>query len=284
MMNLASKILGLGCGAIGANDCTEDTAAHVVAIALEAGVRLFDAAPSYGYAEERLGRYLKPRRKEIWLSTKLGYGVPGVDEWTGPCITAGIELALRRLHTDYLDIALLHSCSREVLLRDDIRWAFERAKREGKVRFYGYSGEGSALQAALSVPEFDVLMASLNLCDQRSIDEVLPQLRGRLFLAKRPLANAPWRYPERPVGHYVETYWERWQAMALPDFGLDPSELALRFSAWHTGVANIVIGTANPSHLLQAVEWVSHGPLPGEVTSIIRTTFRNHDTHWTGQI
>jgi aryl-alcohol dehydrogenase-like predicted oxidoreductase len=84
-------------------------------LAVDAGVNLFDTAPSYGISEERLGRHLAGRRKEVVLSTKLGYGVPGIADWIGACITAGVEQALRLLRTDYLDIAHFHSCPRAVL-------------------------------------------------------------------------------------------------------------------------------------------------------------------------
>ena len=41
------------------------------------------------------------------ISTKLGDGVDGVEDWTGPCITGGVEQALRILRTDRIDIAHL---------------------------------------------------------------------------------------------------------------------------------------------------------------------------------
>lgn len=283
-MSPIGKTLGLGCGALGNAALADAQAADLLACALDLGVRLFDAAPSYGNAEERLGRLLPARRHEVVLSTKLGYGVPGQADWTGPCISAGIDQALARLRTDHLDIALLHSCPRESLWRDDIREALARAKRAGKLRLYGYSGEGEALAAALEIPEFDVVMASLNLCDQRVIDDSLPRLRGRRFLAKRPLANAPWAYAARPVGAYVEPYWERWQAMNLPDFGIAPAELATRFAAWQPGVEAIVLGTAQPAHLREVARWIAAGPLSPEVVDALRQAFQAHGRDWGGQV
>ena len=44
------------------------------------------------------------------VSTKVGYGVEGEADWTGGCVRRGIDEALRRLRTDFIDVVLLHSC------------------------------------------------------------------------------------------------------------------------------------------------------------------------------
>jgi hypothetical protein len=54
------------------------------------------------------------------LSTKVGYGIPGLADWTGPCIATGGDAALARLATDRLDVVHLHSCPREVLERGEV--------------------------------------------------------------------------------------------------------------------------------------------------------------------
>src|SRR5262245_45771224 len=97
--------LGLGAGQLGDARLPEDEAAALLHGALDAGIFLIDTAPSYGLSEERIGRHLGARRRQAVISTKLGYGVPGVPDWTGPCITAGVEQALRVLRTEVIDIA-----------------------------------------------------------------------------------------------------------------------------------------------------------------------------------
>jgi len=231
-----------------------------------------------------LGRWLRPRRDAFMLSTKLGYGVPGMEDWTGPCIAAGVDLALRRLQTDRIEIAHLHSCPVDILRREDVLRALEDARRAGKIRAAAYSGEGEALRYAVDSGRFDGCMASLNLFDQRVIDEVLPRLGGRGFIAKRPLANAPWRFTNHPRGHYCENYWLRWRAMRLPDPGMPWGELAIRFAVWNPGVTSAVVGTAHPDHLRESLIWAARGPLPEGLVTVIRTAFLRHDQGWTGQI
>ena len=281
---LSLSALGLGAGQLGDARLVEDEVAALIGAALDAGITLVDTAPSYGLSEQRLGRHLGARRDGVVLSTKLGYGVEGVPDWTGPCITAGVERALRVLRTDRLDIAHLHSCPWQVLAADEVIAALVAAREAGKVRAIAYSGENEDLAYALGRPEFDGYMASLNLFDQRVVAEALPRLGGRGFIAKRPVANHPWRFPAQPVGDYAEAYWLRWQAMALDADGLPWGELALRFALSIPGVSGAIVGTSRVEHLRQAVEWAGRGALPAAVVARWQARFQACDDGWTGQI
>ncbi|WP_225414506.1 aldo/keto reductase [Stigmatella hybrida] len=86
--------LGFGAGPVGSETLSDTEAEALLHGVLDAGINLLDTAPSYGRSEERIGRVLASRRREAVVSTKCGYGVPGVEDWTGPCITLGIERAL----------------------------------------------------------------------------------------------------------------------------------------------------------------------------------------------
>jgi aryl-alcohol dehydrogenase-like predicted oxidoreductase len=281
---LTVSALGLGAGQLGDARLGDAEVAGLIATALDGGITLIDTAPSYGLSEQRLGRHLGARRDTVVLSTKLGYGVEGIPDWTGRCITAGVEQALRVLRTDRIDIAHLHSCPWQVLAADEVIAALVAAREAGKVRAIAYSGENEDLAYALGRPEFDGFMASLNLFDQRVIDEALPRLDGRGFLAKRPVANHPWRFAERPVGDYCEPYWARWQAMGLDAGALAWGELALRFSLSVPGVASAIVGTGQAAHLRDAIAWAGNGPLPAASTARWRQAFQAHDRGWTGQI
>lgn len=281
---LTVSALGLGAAQVGNPLLSEADAAALLAATVDAGINLIDTAPSYGLSEQRIGRYLASRREQIVLSTKLGYGVEGIEDWTGPCITAGVEQALRVLRTDRIDIAHLHSCPRATLERGEVVDALERAKRSGKIRAMAYSGENEDLAFAVSMQRFDGFMASLNICDQRIIDETLPGLDGRGFIAKRPSANHPWRFQQRPVGEYCEQYWLRWQAMQASSQGLDWGELAIRFALSIPGVASAIVGTGSLLHLQQNLDWAAAGPLDAASIAELRASFILRDDQWTGQI
>ena len=280
--------LGLGAAQIGDPKLDDAEVGRMLHAAVDAGVNFFDTAPSYGISENRLGRHishhLAHRRAEVVLSTKLGYGVPGVPDWTGPCITAGVDQALRLLQTDYLDIAHFHSCPRSVLEQGDVIDALEAAKRAGKVRAMAYSGENDDLDYAIACGRFDGFMASLNICDQRIISSQLPALQGKGFIAKRAVANHPWRFTERPLGDYCEEYWLRWQAMGLDNRGLEWGEISLRFALATERVTGAVVGTSKVAHLMHSLEWAAKGPLDAEWVQELRSAFAAHDQGWTGQI
>jgi len=283
---LEVPVLGLGAGQLGDARLDEAAAGRLLDAALDLGVTLIDTARSYGLSEERIGRHLAHRRSQFVLTTKVGYGVDGEADWTAGCVRRGIDEALGRLRTEIIDVVLLHSCGPGPLQDEGIHGALEEARRAGKVRAVGYSGEGEPLALALASERFGVVECSVNLCDQRGLDEALPRAAGAGLgiIAKRPLANAPWLHPARPVGQDVETYWERWQALGLDPAGLPWDELALRFAAFAPGVSCAIVGTTRPEHLRRNVEAVRRGPLPAALQEALRAAFRAHDQGWVGKI
>jgi aryl-alcohol dehydrogenase-like predicted oxidoreductase len=278
--------LGFGAGHIGAPALSEDHVGSLLNRAVDLGVTLMDTARGYGLSEQRVGRHLAHRRQEIVLSTKVGYGIPGHADWTHDCILAGVDAALQLLRTDYLDIVHLHSCPLETLQRGDVIQALHKARDQGKLRVAAYSGENAELQWAIDSGHFGSVECSVNLFDQRCLDHALPaaQARGMGVIAKRPVANAPWRFAEQPHGDYCEPYWLRWKAMEPDPQGLPWSELALRFAVHLPGVSSAIAGTASMAHLLHNVEQAGKGPLPAAQYQQLRALFQQHDNGWTGQI
>jgi aryl-alcohol dehydrogenase-like predicted oxidoreductase len=276
--------LGLGAIQIGHASLPESTAHEVLDTAIDLGINLIDTAPSYGVSEQRIGQYLSGRRDQFVLSTKLGYGVEGIADWTGACITAGVEQALRKLKTDRIDIAHLHSCPAATLERSDVVDALEKAKQAGKIIAIAYSGDNEDLGYAIEMNRFDGFMASLNICDQRMLDSQLEGMQGKGLIIKRPTANHPWRFDSVPTGDYCEVYWHRWKAMNPPNFDMEWGELSLRFSLSFSGVASAVVGTSSIYHLKQNVEWASKGALDESQVLQLRESFNVHNKNWRGEI
>ena len=162
-----------------------------------------------------------------------------------------MEAALQRMRTDRIDIMHLHSCPREVLERGEVIEALEGAVKAGKVRCAAYSGENEALAWATMSGRFGSFQTSVNICDQRSVRDILPAALARRpglgIIAKRPMANGFWRFPTRPAGDYSETYWRRAQAMGLSTApgGLAWDEFAVRYAAYAPGVSTIIAGTGS---------------------------------------
>ena len=147
-------------GIVSMND-GQEASDRYVAWAMERGVNYFDVAPTYGDAEEKLGRSLIPYRKGVYLACK-----------TTQRMKVDAEKELKRsmelLHTDYFDVYQLHSMTTP----EDVDKAFSkggimemvvRLKQEGVLRKVGFSAHSE--QAALRLLElydFDTALFPMN--------------------------------------------------------------------------------------------------------------------------
>ncbi len=280
--------LGFGAAAAGDPALSEAGAGRLLNGALDAGARLIDTARSYGLSEERIGRHLSHRRGEVVLSTKVGYGVPELPDWTGPTVSAGVDRALARLQTDVIDIVHLHSCPKEVLARGDVVEALRRAREAGKIRVAAYSGDGEPLAWAVESGFFGGIQTSINLCDLASIEKGTvagAAARGMGVIAKRPLANAPWARPEPPSGDEAAgAYWRRWRDLAYDLGGFEPAELALRLAAYEPGVSAAIVGTRSLERLRGHVAAVARGPLPDALRGSLRARWLERGADWPGMV
>ncbi len=117
---------------------------------LELGVDTFDHADIYGgYAcEEAFGEALEPSlRRHLKLITKCGISFvsparPGCRvhhyDTSREHIIASVEASLRALHTDHVDLLLIHRPD-PLLHADEVSVAFEALYRAGKVHHFGVS-------------------------------------------------------------------------------------------------------------------------------------------------
>lgn len=167
---LTVPTLGFGAGGVGDPALSERDAETLLNSVLDLGIGLIDTARSYGTSEERIGRHLARRRGEFVLSTKVGYSVPGFEDWTAACVSAGVDLALQNLRTDVIDVVHLHSCPRATLERSGVAEALGRAVETGKVRVAAYSGDGDPLDFAVASGSFGSVQTSVNVVDQRAIE------------------------------------------------------------------------------------------------------------------
>ena len=128
----------------------------------------------------------------------------------------------------------------------------------------------------------------MSIADQESIDLTLPLARERQMgvIAKRPLANAAWRYPKRPDNAYHQTYWDRLQKLNY-DFLRDPQQtvsVALRFTLSVPGVHTAIVGTTKPGRWRENAALLAAGPLPKQQFEAIRARWRQvADATWVGQ-
>jgi aryl-alcohol dehydrogenase-like predicted oxidoreductase len=164
-----------------------DEAVRLAHAAIDAGITFMDNAWEYheGRSEELMGKPLQGRRDRVFLMTKV------CSHGRGKAIAMQqLEESLRRLRTDHLDLWQIH----EVVYDNDPDLHFSaggavealtQAKREGKVRFVGFTGhKDPAIHLKMLARDysFDACQLPLNCLDARfrSFEtQVLPVLNRR---------------------------------------------------------------------------------------------------------
>jgi predicted aldo/keto reductase-like oxidoreductase len=184
------SIIGIGGYHLG-NVRTVTEAVRIVHAAIDAGVNFLDNAWEYhdGESEERMGRAIADRRDAVFLMTKVC--THGRDARVA---MRQLEESLRRLRTDYLDLWQIHECvyyndPERHFARGGVVEALDRAKRQGKVRYVGFTGhkdpEILLRMLAFDYP-FDACQLPLNGLDAHFHsfqNQVLPKLARRKIAA-----------------------------------------------------------------------------------------------------
>jgi len=166
--------------------------------AYELGLNYFANAHSYwnGRSEEVYGEALKDVRKELFITTKS-------TARTRKAAEAELELSLKRLQTDYVDLWQIHAVN-EMEEVDQIFGpggaieAFEAAKKAGKCRFIGFTGHHDPhvhLAMLERYEDYDTILMPLNPADPSYLSFeklVLPVAveRGMGIQGMKSLANA----------------------------------------------------------------------------------------------
>ena len=231
------SIIGFG-GIVVMNEET-GAAANIVAEAVDRGVNYFDVAPSYGNAQERLGPALAPYRKQCFLACKT-------DGRLKDNSRADLEQSLKLLKTDHLDLYQFHALTKrsdldKVLGPGGAIETMEAARKEGKIRFIGFSVHSAETAlTAMDRYNFDTILFPLNwvLFSQANFG---PQILKRAqekqmgILALKSMAKTVWP-AEQKHNHPEPKCW--YQPAAFPD----EASLGLRWTLGHAITAAIPPG------------------------------------------
>lgn len=137
---LRVSVAGLGCNNFGMR-IDYDKTVEVLNAAIDAGVNFFDTARMYGggKSEEFMGEALKGKRDQVILATKFG-GPTKPNDATGSRqhMMRSVELSLRALQTDYIDLYQLHYPDPATPI-DETLAAMDALVQQGKVRYIGCS-------------------------------------------------------------------------------------------------------------------------------------------------
>lgn len=137
---IAASAIIMGCMRI--SEMSPQSVSSLIEKALEMGINTFDHADLYGggMSEEVFAKAMKlgrVKREEIVLQSKCGI-CPGYFDLSKEHIVTSAEQILKRLHTDYLDVLLLHRPD-TLMEPERVAEAFEQLYLSGKVRAFGVS-------------------------------------------------------------------------------------------------------------------------------------------------
>jgi len=170
------KVPRIGIG-LGSRFCAvenEDSALEILQAALDHGFYYWDTAYNYRnkdiVSEERLGKVLKARRKEVFLATKF-------EARTYDGVRRQFEDSLKRLQTDHLDLYQIHLVESLADLdtlgaRGGAIEALRKIKDEKLTRFIGFTGhlDAAAMAEAVRRHDFDTMLIALNHYQERKGD------------------------------------------------------------------------------------------------------------------
>lgn len=248
----------VGEGAWGEPPSRED-ARNVLRRALELGINLLDTADAYGptIAEELIAEALHPYPADLVIATKGGLTRQGPSK-AKPCgrpdyLQQQLELSLRRLRLDRIDLYQLHRIDPSVPLADTLG-ALKDAQAQGKIRHIGLSEvTPEQIEEARKIVPIVSVQNRYNLFDRKSESTVR-------FCEQQGIAVLPWY----PMGGSAATSIARNTASPDPhtnhpvaDFAREhnatPNQVALGWLLQQSPVMVPIPGTSSIQHLEENV-------------------------------
>jgi 1-deoxyxylulose-5-phosphate synthase len=260
----------------------EDAHARACVVkAFEVGINLIDTANVYGRgaAESFLGETLARRPRESYvLATKLYFPVDGGSGLSREQVHKQIDLSLRRLRTDHVDLYQCHRYDRKTPL-DETMEALTEIVRAGKVRYIGFSEwRPDQIQAALdlvprvekfvsSQPQYSLLYRAperdvIPLCERNGISQIVfsPLAQGALTGKYEPgRAPAPGTRAASPsMGWAMDRFRDddilaavRRLGPVAERLGITIAQLALAWVLRQSNVASAIVGASRPEQVVE---------------------------------
>jgi len=186
---------------------------NLVRTALDRGIVLLDTANGYqrGRNEEMIGEVLRGRPRDSYvIATKVPV------EPTTDGYIKNVDISLRRLGLDHVDILNVHACSsRADVAFEPVLQALAKLKKDGKARFVGvstHSHEPEVIRAAVESRVHDIVLTAYNF-RQDHRDEVREAIAaaaeaGIGVIAMKTLAGRFWdKMRTQPINTRAALKW-----------------------------------------------------------------------------
>ena len=249
---------------------TDEAADRQLNQVLDAGINFVDTAYDYAEAERRIGAFVSSRYGEFILATKCGCTdtLPGKNasthEWTRDNLFRGLEISLKRLGRDSVDVMQLHNPGVAECEAGGLVDALQEMRRNGQVRFIGVSTMLPDLPTYLDWGVFDVMQIPYSALE-RGHEEWITRAgeAGVGIVIRGGVAQG-----EPGSGRGSADRWAAFERAGLDELreaGESRSAFVLRYTLSHPHAHTIIVGTTRPEHLQENVAAVLRGPLPEDI-------------------
>lgn len=221
-----------------------DEAKRVLRRTVELGVNFIDTADSYGPAvsERLIGETLAPFPPGVVVATKGGLTRPGPDRWLPvgrpEYLTQQVEMSLRFLKTDVIDLWQLHRIDPKVPVEESLG-AIAKLQEQGKIRHVGLSEVKPAeIDRARKVIKIVSVQNRYNVAD-REHEDVLEYCQAHqiAFIPWFPVAAGELAQPGGKLDQISKRH------------GATVSQLSIAWLLYRSPVILPIPGTSSVAHL-----------------------------------
>lgn len=169
--------------------------------AIDSGINLVHTARGYGGGRgiEIFGEVMRTKRQKVFLGLKQ---TPIGDR---------VEEDLKTLNTDHVDILVPGIHNVEGISNPELPGAYERLKKEGKIRFSGFcchSNMAEVMAKAIELGFFDVMLVAYNIDNREQLDPILAEAKEKHnmgFMAMKVVKHLARNRKEEIPGALKET-------------------------------------------------------------------------------
>ncbi len=230
------KISRLGFGGIPIQRIDAEGTKALILKMKDAGINFIDTARGYTVSEEYLGYALEGIREDFILATKsMGR--------TKEAMAADIDISLKNLRTDYIDLYQIHNATPEqlqqVMAPGGALEALLEAKAAGKIGHIGLTSHSmDTFKMALDLPWVETFMFPYNIVETQAEKLIAECAKRNIgFIDMKPLAGG----------------------------AIEDATLALRFLCDNDAVTVVIPGMAEPRELAQNMAAVNNtAPITAE--------------------
>jgi L-galactose dehydrogenase len=295
---LQVSVLSFGGSSLGGvfNPIDESAGIRTVHLAVEHGINFLDTSPYYGAtaAETVLGKALREiRRDRYYLATKVGQYGDGVFDFSAARIVDSVDQSLARLQVDHVDLIQCHDIEHVELnqILHEALPTLHRLKQTGKVRFVGITGLPlHVLSQAIERAEPGQVETVLSFCrfalNDSSLEAMVPgwavkqvgiinaSPTGMGLLSER---GAPkWHPASETIKAGCRAAVELCRAR-----GWNIIELAIQFSISNPAIATTLVGTADPTEILDNIRYAQTPVDPEKMTAVLDVLQPIHNFNFT---